>query len=87
MLSHGSKKDFPPDCPQEIGKVDERDSLENVAPIQSVLKEPSPVEVPPCPELEVDQRGQHDENNRVRYVFFIVSFIVHAVRKSQTGQL
>ena len=83
LLAHGSKKDFPSNRAQEIGEVDERDAVKNVAPIQSVLKEPSPVEVPPGAELEINQHGQHDEDNRVRCVFFFI----HSVRSQQRGAL
>jgi hypothetical protein len=57
--------------------------MEDVVPIQSELKEAGPVEVLPGAELEVDQHGQHGEDNGVRYVFFVV----HAVRSRKEAHL
>ena len=53
------------------------------ANLRTGLLKAGPVEVLPGAELEIDQHGQHDEDNRVRYVFFVV----HARAKWREAQL
>ena len=53
LWAHRPKKDFPSNRPQEISEVDERYAVENVTPIQVVLNQLDPVEVPIRAELQI----------------------------------
>ena len=72
MLAHRSKEDFPPNRPQEIGEVDERDPVNNVAPVQPILKQPLPVEVPPRAKLQINQHGQNQKDDGRGCVSFLI---------------
>src|SRR5208282_1273670 len=45
-----------------------------------------PVEMPPCPELEVDKDRQRQENNRERRVFFLGHVVQTEARRSPGEQ-
>jgi hypothetical protein len=45
--------------------------VDDVGPIQSVLKEPGPVEVSPSTKLQINKDAQNRKHNGVRHVFLI----------------
>jgi hypothetical protein len=53
--------------------------VKNVAPIQPVLKQADPVEVPPGAKLQINQHGQNQKDDgRGCVSFFIHSVLFHS---------